>query len=221
MAKDKAKEAEAEDKDKKEEGKGDEKAKDKKEDKKDKNAKGKDAKEGEEGAGEGEEGAEGAEGEGGKKSKKKIIIIGAVAAVVVLAGGGAGLYFSGILGGGSHEAGEHGEAMVGPDGKPIEKPVFYTLPEFLVNLNTGGKTASFLKSTVILEVAKASDVTLIEANLPRLLDSCNTYLRELRASDLAGSAGIQRLREELLLRANKALAPVKINDVLFKEIIVQ
>jgi flagellar FliL protein len=53
------------------------------------------------------------------------------------------------------------------------------------------------------------------------MDAVNTYLRELRASDLSGSAGIQRLREELLIRANKSLAPVKINDVLFKEIVVQ
>ncbi len=112
-----------------------------------------------------------------------------------------------------------GEA--GGDGKPIEKPVYYTLPEFLVNLNTGGKQTSFLKTTVILELTQQTDVPLIEANMPRLQDSFNTYLRELRASDLAGSAGIQRLREELLLRANKALAPTKINDVLFKEIVVQ
>ena len=102
-----------------------------------------------------------------------------------------------------------------------EKPVFYTLPDFLINLNTGSKASSFLKTTVILEVAKQEDVPVIEANLPRLVDGINTYLRELRASDLSGSAGIQRLREELLLRCNKSLAPVKINDVLFKEIVVQ
>jgi flagellar FliL protein len=164
----------------------------------------------------GEEGGEeGAEGEGGsKKSKKKIIIMGIVALVVLL-GAGAGLYFSGIL--------KHKEEVVatGEDGKPIEVPVYYTLPEFLVNLTSAGKQTSFLKTTVIIELTKETDVPLIEANLPRLLDSFNTYLRELRSSDLAGSAGIQRLREELLLRANKALAPIKINDVLFKEIIVQ
>jgi flagellar FliL protein len=217
MAKEKAKEAEAEEKedDKAEDKKAKDKGKDKAKDK-DKDA---DAKEGEDGAeGEGGEGGEG-EAAPGMSKKKKLIIIGGVAALVLLIGGGAGLYFSGILGGGSEEM--SGDMVMGPDGKPIEKPVFYTLPEFLVNLNTGGKTSSFLKTTVILELAKSSDTSLIEANLPRLIDSCNTYLRELRASDLAGSAGIQRLREELLLRANKALAPAKVNDVLFKEIIVQ
>jgi len=166
---------------------------------------------------EGEEGAEGGEGEGeDKKSKKKIIILGVLAVVVLLAGG-AGAYFMGLFG--KHE--EHAVALIGADGKPIEKPIYYTLPEFLVNLNSSGKQSSFLKTTVILELAHQDDVPQIEANLPRLLDMLNTYLRELRPTDLAGSAGIQRLREELLLRANKTLAPTKINDVLFKEIIVQ
>jgi flagellar protein FliL len=160
---------------------------------------------------------EGAEGEGApKKSKKKIIIIGLLALLLLLAGLGAAYYF-GMFG--AQE--EHAAVELGPDGKPIEKPIFYTLPEFLVNLNTGGKQSSFLKATVILEVAQQGEVPQVEANLPRLLDAINTYLRELRPSDLAGSAGIQRLREELLLRANKTLAPIKINDVLFKEIIVQ
>lgn len=197
MAKAKAKEKEADDADEKEEEK--------------KPKKGGGAEEGE--AGEGEA----AEGEAApKRSKKKIIIIGVVALLVLLAGAGAAWYL-GIF----PKKEEHAAVELGPDGKPIEKPIFYTLPEFLVNLNTGGKQASFLKATVILEVAHQGEVPQVEANLPRLLDALNTYLRELRPSDLAGSAGIQRLREELLLRANKTLTPIKINDVLFKEIIVQ
>lgn len=159
---------------------------------------------------------EATEGASGAKSRKKIIIIG-VLAIVLLLGGGAGAYFAGLFGGSEHKE----NTELGPDGKPVEKAVFYTLPEFLVNLNSGGKSnASFLKTTVILEVAHKADIPKIEGNLPRLIDAVNTYLRELRPSDLAGSAGLQRLREEILLRANKALVDVKINDVLFKEIIV-
>jgi len=167
----------------------------------------------------GEEEGEGGEGEGKekkpKKSKKKLIM--AIVLVLVLAGVGAGVYFSGIL----NKKKEAEDVIMGADGKPIEKPVFYTLPDFLVNLNTSGKSASYLKASVILELAHKSDVPLVEANLPRVSDAFTTYLRELRPSDLAGSAGIQRLREELLLRVNRALAPAKVNDVLFKEIVVQ
>ena len=152
-----------------------------------------------------------------KKSKKKLIIIAAIA-LVVLIGGGVGAFF--MLHKGGAEKKDDATA-VDEKGHPINKPVYYTLPEFLVNLNGSGKSSQFLKTTVILEVAKATDVPLIEASLPRLVDSINTYLRELRSSDLAGSAGIQRLREDILLRVNKSIAPTQINDVLFKEIVVQ
>ena len=52
-------------------------------------------------------------------------------------------------------------------------------------------------------------------------DRFQTYLRELRASDLDGSAGLYRMKEELTRRVNVAIAPGKINAVLFKELIVQ
>lgn len=164
-----------------------------------------------------EAGAEGAEGEGAdaeaakKKAKKKkqMIILGGLVLVLIL--GGAGAYFGGFIGGGAHE-----EKAAKP-----EEIVFYSMPEMVINLASPGKSASFLKATIILELPNKLDVVKVEANLPRLMDAFNTYIRELRASDLAGSAGITRLREELLLRANKALDPIKVNDVLFKEIVVQ
>ncbi len=173
-----------------------------------------------EAAGEGAEGEEGAEGGHSKPplSKKKKIIIAAVAALLLIGGGVGGfLVFN-------KKAAEHKQENaieLDEHGNPINKTVYYTMPQFLVNLNATGKSQVFLKTTVVLEVAKATDVPYIESNLPRLVDGINTYLRELRSSDLAGSAGIQRLREEILLRVNKAIAPMQVNDVLFKEIIVQ
>lgn len=166
---------------------------------------------------EGEEGAEGAEAEGGKKSKKKLIII-AVVLVVLLIGGGAGAYFGGFIGG------DHGsEQAEGATEKNKEeaKKEYMDLPEFLVNLNTSSRSSSFLKMTIVLDLADAKDTAVIEANMPRILDSFNAYLRELRPSDLYGSAGLYRLREELLVRVNKIVAPVQVNDILFKQILIQ
>ena len=57
--------------------------------------------------------------------------------------------------------------------------------------------------------------------MPRVMDAFQTYLRELRPSDLDGSAGLYRLKEELTRRVNAAIAPSRINAVLFKEIVVQ
>jgi len=130
----------------------------------------------------------------------------------VLIGGGAGAYFMGIFGGGHGE--EEAETVK-------QQAVYYSMPEMIINLSSPGKQVSFLKATVILELQNTLDAVTVEANLPRLMDSFNTYVRELRPSDLAGTPGITRLREELLLRANKALEPTKINNVLFKEIVVQ
>jgi flagellar protein FliL len=57
--------------------------------------------------------------------------------------------------------------------------------------------------------------------MPRVMDAFQTYLRELRPSDLDGSAGLYRLKEELTRRVNASIAPSRINAVLFKEIVVQ
>ncbi len=57
--------------------------------------------------------------------------------------------------------------------------------------------------------------------MPRVLDAFQVYLRELRATDLEGSAGIFRLKEELVRRVNLAVHPAAIDSVAFNEIIVQ
>ena len=53
--------------------------------------------------------------------------------------------------------------------------------------------------------------------LTRVTDAFQTYLRELRPSDLEGSAGLYRLKEELTRRVNAAIEPARINAVLFKD----
>jgi flagellar FliL protein len=46
-------------------------------------------------------------------------------------------------------------------------------------------------------------------------------MRELRAGDLNGSAGLFRLKEELVRRVNQAVAPQQVSAVLFREIVIQ
>jgi len=95
------------------------------------------------------------------------------------------------------------------------------MPEILVNLNAAGRRSSFLKMSISLELESAADVPRIQAVMPRIVDNMQAYLRELRADDLRGSAGLFRLREELLARVNAAAQPAKVNDVLFQEVLVQ
>ena len=42
--------------------------------------------------------------------------------------------------------------------------------------------------------------------MPRVMDAFQTYLRELRPSDLDGSAGLYRLKEELTRRVNASFS---------------
>src|SRR3546814_391007 len=99
--------------------------------------------------------------------------------------------------------------------------VFYDLPQMLVNLNTGGSKKNYLKIAISLELTSESDSVALENLLPRVVDNFQVYLRELRVEDLRGAAGVQRLREELLLRVKKAVHPIEVRDVLFKEMLVQ
>lgn len=172
---------------------------------------------------EGDEDLEGDEEEGSEKpsgKKNLLIVIGIVLLLTV--GGIAAAYFTGLLQPvldlvlGQHEPDPSQQAM-----KKSQKAVFFPLEELVVNLNTGGRKSTFLKIRVSLELAKQDDVARIQSVMPRIMDSFQVYLRELRIEDLKGSTGMYRLREELLARVNAAAAPAKVNDVLFKEMLVQ
>ena len=118
---------------------------------------------------------------------------------------------------------EHHEAEQLEQDLPAEKLelLFIQIPEMLVNLNTGGSGTSFLKIRINLEVDRESYKSDLGAKMPRILDDFQVYLRELRPDDLTGSAGIFRLKEELLSRINQSVAPTRVKDVLFAEFIVQ
>jgi flagellar FliL protein len=183
------------------------------------------------------EGAEGeAKPEEGAKRKlpMKIIIIAAVAAVVLIGGIVAALLFTGVLGGKKDapvpgvasaakpaEGGHGGGDAHGGGDKDKSGAVFYDLGEMVVNLNTDGKRQTFLKLVVQLELESMLDKPVIDNLKPRIVDNFQTYLRELRVDDLRGSAGLYRLREELLFRVSEAVHPIKIRDVLFQQMLVQ
>ena len=156
---------------------------------------------------------------GGLNGKKLILFI--VLPLLLLLGGAGASYFLGLFDAllgieatAEDGAVEHEPVATGPS-------VYYELPEMLINLNSTGKKSNFLKITVSLELESADAVHEVEAVLPRVIDSFQVYLRELRIDDLRGSAGLYRLREELLLRVNAAVEPVRVRDVLFKEMLVQ
>ena len=154
--------------------------------------------------------ADGAEAIPAKKGKLKLII--AVAGFVAILGAGAGWFF--LMRGHGEE--KHAEA---PPPKP---PSFVEVPEMMVNMvGAPGERVQYLKVKVVLEVKEEKQVEAIKPTMPRITDIFQTYARELRSSDLNGSAGIFRLKEELTKRVNAAVAPVQVSAVLFKEVVIQ
>ena len=164
--------------------------------------------------------AEGEEESGASPAGRKRLLIVIAVAVFLVVGGVAGAYFLGYMDPliSKLTGKERAPAEAGIQGK---ETVFMDLPELLVNLNTGGRRSTFIKMKVTLEVEKKEHVPMVEKLMPRIIDNFQVYLRELRVEDLRGSIGMYRLREEMLLRVNTAAAPAQVNDVLFKEILIQ
>lgn len=114
------------------------------------------------------------------------------------------------------------EPTVSDEKKTDPSVVFFEVPELLVNLSVkAGQKPVYFKIRIDLEMGSAADADQAEKLLPRIIDSLQFYLREMRLEELQGSVGTYRLKEEIHNRLNRILAPVKVNDILFKEILIQ
>jgi flagellar FliL protein len=135
----------------------------------------------------------------------KYLLIGACVALALVAGGGGYFVFLG------HDDGA----------KAAPKSVFYDLPDMTVNLAASPERPQYLRVKITLEAENKDIIDAVKPVMPRVVDAFQVHLRELRVTDLEGSTGLYRLREELTRRVNLAIAPNRIRAVLFKEIVVQ
>jgi len=177
-------------------------------------------------------------GVGGKRG----LIIAIVVVLLLLAAGAVALLYTGVLddvlggdsmgqptpaaSGGSQSSGG-GVAATSSEGEgggllTTAPPYFYP-PEMLVNLNATGGRNRFLKVSIALELRSGNDMQLVEHNLPRIIDMFQNYLHGLSVEQLqSGSAGLDRLREELQARANDAITGQDpVTKVLIQEMLVQ
>ncbi|HYD27880.1 MAG TPA: flagellar basal body-associated FliL family protein [Brevundimonas sp.] len=180
-----------------------------------------------------------------KKKKLPLLFIVIPAALVVLGGGGGAAFFlmqpkAEAAEGGGHGAakkgGDHGKAekkggghgAAGGEANPAlgvisEGPdgvTFYTLPDMVVNIQAPDGRPTFLKLKLTLEMHDAALAEHLQAEMPRMQDMFQSFLRELRPEDLAGSAGSFQLRAEILRRVNLIAAPGKVDAVLIEEMLV-
>lgn len=154
------------------------------------------------------------EEEGSSGGKKKLILLIVVA--LLLIGGGAAFFFLDPFA-------EPEEVAAGTEEK-IEAPepvVFFPLPAITVNLENVAGRQQYLKLKATLELRDQGEISKIEPLMPRVLDAFQVYMRELRTTDIEGSAGMFRLKEELQRRINVAVYPVEVRKILFEEILIQ
>ncbi|MGD9637715.1 MAG: flagellar basal body-associated FliL family protein [Alphaproteobacteria bacterium] len=168
-----------------------------------------------------------AEGEAAEESsvagdinRKKIIMI--LLPLLLVIGAAVGVYFSGVadslFGGMNPKDKKEQTTEDNGEQKEIVDTVFYDLPEMVVNLRSNdNRPGGLMRIRVSLEIEDALDIPRVEEYMPRVIDTFLIHLREIRAEELEGSAGVYRLKEELLFRVNRAVRPAKVLDIRFKQ----
>lgn len=148
--------------------------------------------------------------------KKKLIVIAAIA-LLVLGGGG---WFLFLKKPSPEQLAAEAEKKTAAAKKAVS---FIEMKDMMIGISPGGQQdrQPIIKVKVVLEIADPKVSEEIKPLLPRVEDAFQVFMRELRPADLEGSAGMYRLKEELLRRVNVTVYPAKIDAVLFKELLVQ
>ena len=95
------------------------------------------------------------------------------------------------------------------------------MPDMVVNIQSTDGRPTYLKLKLAFEMPDEDSAEAITPNQLRLNDMFQSFLRELRTDDLAGSEGSYQLRQEIQRRVNLVIAPSKVNAVLIQEMLVQ
>lgn len=155
--------------------------------------------------------AEGSEQDAPKKKSNLLLVI-IISLLVVLTS----IVAAVVLKSGDEEEAVAKEVVTAP-----LPSVFFEMPELIVSLSGHSSNIRYLKLVLSFELASAEDQAVVIAQLPKITDEFQTYLRQLRLEDLRGSVGTYRLKEALLLRVNQVVQPVEAKNVLIKEMLIQ
>ena len=116
------------------------------------------------------------------------------------------------------EGGGHGGG--GGEGGATSGPQFVNVPPLLVNLSGGARTR-FLRLTLAVEVNDSHGQSTLEAQMPKLIDSMQLYLRTLGLESFNTVAGLTTVRHDLLARVNRIDPGIGAKSVLFQDLMVQ
>lgn len=151
----------------------------------------------------------------------KIIII-CVIAFVVIGGGVAAVFLTPLKDRIFGENKEKVQAQKEEESlKSLKEITFLQLPDVIINLKATNSRSGTLKASFIVELIKAKDKETVDHLKPLIIDQFQTYLRELEVSDVQGSVGLERVRQELKNRITNLVAPIQIRQILIKEFLIQ
>lgn len=164
-----------------------------------------------------EDDAEAGAGEAQPGGKKKLVMIAGAAVLLGALGGGGWFFFM--------KKPPTDPAAVEAAAAAAKKQAitFVEMKEMMIGISAGGQQdrQPIIKIKVVLEIADPKTSDQVKPLLPRVEDAFQVFMRELRPADLEGSAGMYRLKEELLRRVNVTVYPARVDAVLFKELLLQ
>jgi flagellar FliL protein len=145
--------------------------------------------------------------------RKRFRIIAAAAALLLLIAGALGYYFLVMDHGNTEEK--------APKDESAEAAIYVPVPEMIVNLRTPDGQSAFLKINFAIAAHDEAAGEMLKERVPDIRDALQPFLRELRPEDLAGSAGVLRIKEEMTRRVKDRVGPDKIDDILIQDMIQQ
>lgn len=107
-------------------------------------------------------------------------------------------------------------SRVNPSTSTTTKSKFYDLAEILVSIPNADKN-NYLKLKLTICGSDEQLGPQLDNNMPIVRDALITFLRELSPSDIVGSSGTLLIKQEIIKRLNKTLYPARVEDILFKE----
>ena len=148
-----------------------------------------------------------------KSGKLKKILIIAVGAIVLLGAGAGGAWF--FIGK------THGPARPAPE----PPPVFFPLESLTVNLQSDDGAMHYLRAGLTLKLKDEKVQLLVTEHMPEVRSRVLLLLSGKRPDDLATVDGKKQLANELRASvetaASTAEKPVRVEEVLFTEFVVQ
>jgi flagellar basal body-associated protein FliL len=96
---------------------------------------------------------------------------------------------------------------------------YHELPEFLADLRSSRTRMHYVQLAAVVEVPE-DGLAQLQAQQTHIIAGVQMALRDLRKQDLAGAAGVERLRSVLASIVDHHIAPASVTSVLFTKFLV-